>query len=580
MIEEREISKPIVLKGLPAAPGIAVGPALMVTHRDLEIPSERIPQSEVGLQLIKSDEVLRRVLAQLKELQASQTDQEVVQILDAQVEIVRDPELAERVRQLIRDDHRSAEFALYTAFNEFIHLLRQSGQEWVRDRIVDLQSLRNRLIQQSGGLDARPVNSEGAILFAEELSPTEVIEFSEAGVVALVMRQGGATSHAVIISQALGIPCVIGVEWRRSQLDGVKQVAVDARTGEVVINPDTETLDQFQDREQQQVRERKEALKIGAQPSRTACGIPFQLQANIEFEEELTRVQEFHSEGIGLLRTETLFLQQGYFDPDRHRALYRQILSETNGYNVTIRLLDIGGDKLPGREYEEANPFLGWRGIRMLLDEKELLHRQLSVLLQVAAEAPSRIRILLPMVTDLSELREFRKRLEVVKKELTVQGIAVPESIPTGIMIEVPAVALLAEQAAAEADFFSIGSNDLTQYVLASDRGNERVSGLYSPSHPAVWKLIHHASRAAMQAGIPVSVCGEIAGKPVLAGALIGMGIRELSMNPSSIPAVKKLLYSYELTTFRELFQSLINAPGREEADQVLENWSRTYMEI
>lgn len=574
-MEKSTASASSYLNGLPASPGIAIGPPLLVTHRDLEIPSGRIDESDVSGQAGKAAEVLKRVREQLDELQQTQTDPEVLNILEAQMEIVDDPELAKRVRQLIEEDYRSAEYALYTAFNEFIQLLRQTGQEWIRDRIVDLQSLRNRLIQQSGGLDAQPRQSSGAVLFAEELSPTEVIEYSEAGVAAIVMQHGGTTSHAVIISQALNIPCIVGTEWRRTQLDGVNRVAVDARSGEVVLNPDPDILEMFRQRAEKQSREREEALKIGAAPSRTECGVEFQLQANMEFEQELAGIREYRAEGIGLLRTETLFLRQGYYDSERHAALYQHILSETNGYTVTIRLLDIGGDKLPGREFEEANPFLGWRGIRMLLDEKELLRRQVSTILKVASESPGRIRILLPMVSDISELREFRHRLREVQKELEKEGVECSERIPVGIMIEVPAMALMAEEAAREADFFSIGSNDLTQYVLASDRGNERVSRLYSPSHPAVWKLIHHACTAAIQAGIPVSVCGEIAGNPVLAGALLGMGVRELSMNPSSIPAVKKLLCSHELATFRSLFQSLISISDREEVDRLLENWSQ-----
>lgn len=570
---------PFTLYGIPASPGVALGKIRLISHRDLEIPSGKVSGRQIQREHEKSEEVLRKVEGELRELKSSQDDSEVRQILDAQIEIIRDPELKSRVGQLISEDQRSSEYALYTAFNEYIQLMNSSGQGWIRDRIIDLQSLRNRLVHRTGNSGSAERPSTGSIVFAEELSPTEVIEFSESGIAAIVMQHGGPTSHAAIIAQSLDIPCVVGLPWKRSDLVRFDSAAVDAVSGEVVIGPDKQAEERFRLKRRQVEAARREAVEISRGPSRTACGEPFRLQANIEFEEELRRAGEYRAEGVGLLRTETLFLRQGYYDAERHLLFYRRILDGTGEYPVTIRLLDIGGDKLPGRKVDEANPFLGWRGLRMLLDEKQLLEMQLKTILRVAAEAPGRVRILVPMVSDIGEFREIRKRVDQVRNSLAEQGEALTAEVPVGVMIEVPAIALMATEIASEADFFSIGSNDLTQYVLAADRGNERVSQLYTPAHPAVWKLIRHSWQAAVEAGIPISVCGEIAGNPVLAGALIGMGMRELSMNPASIPMVKKVISTYDLATFRDLYDSLVQSSGREESLQRMTAWQERYME-
>ncbi len=568
----------IILKGIPASSGIAIGKVRLVTHRDLEIPSGLIAKDVIPVHVERAKEVVNQVVDQLLELKKRQGQTEVREILEAQVQIVKDPELFKRVENIITKEKRSVEYALYTAFNEYIQILRESGQDWIKDRIVDLQSLRDKIVHQTSGSDAIRSDEKGVILFVEELSSAEMIEYSESEIAAIVMQHGGTTSHAVIIAQSLGIPCVVGVEWRYTYLEDDSLAAVNADSGEVVINPDNATVKAYNKRLKQRVSEGYQAIVIGRQSNTTKCGTSFNIRANIEFEKELQRVKEYSAEGVGLLRTETLFLRQGYFDIDRHIGFYRAVLSGTGEYPVTIRLLDIGGDKLPGKKIEEPNPFLGWRGTRMLLDESELLNSQLTAVLTVASEYPGRVQILLPMVTDISELITIRNRVDHIKQQLSSDGIDMTPNIPIGIMIEVPAIALQAEEAAKIADFFSIGSNDLTQYVLAADRGNEKVSCYYRSAHPAVWKLIKLSFDAAHKAGKPISVCGEIAGKPLLAAGLLGMGIRDLSMNPASIPTVKKVLCKFDMSTFKELFHSLMKTSDGEDVDRLLNVWEKKIM--
>ncbi|MEX0594415.1 MAG: phosphoenolpyruvate--protein phosphotransferase [Balneolaceae bacterium] len=555
-------------RGTPASPGVIVGPVRWATRRELDLPEETIPEADISLHQAQAERQMDQTKRRLQELKQTQRDPEIRAILDAQMSMVQDPELLKRVLQQIETNRYTVDYALYSSFNEFIQIMRQSGQDWVKDRVVDLIALRDRMVQQSGEADTEDRPLRGAVLFADELSPTEVIEYSERGLGGIVMRHGGTTSHAVIISQALRIPCMVGVMWKRTELEGAGTAALDAGNGEVVIDPDPAMLKEFDRREAAANRALEEARRIVLQPSETACGSPFDILANIEFEEELDRLDSERIRGIGLLRSETLFLRQGYFDSERHRHFYEKALETTGDQPVTLRLLDIGGDKLPGRQHEEPNPFLGWRGVRMLLDERELLQAQLRAVLEAHRTHPGRLRILVPMVSDVAELREIRSRVQWLANEM-----AMDTPPPIGVMIEVPAIALQAREAAQEADFFSIGSNDLTQYVLAADRGNEKVSALYDSSHPAVWRVIRMAVEAAIEAEIPVSVCGEMAGQPLLAGALLGLGVRELSMNPSSIPAVKKLICAHSLRSLRELAEQLLSAQGREASAEALEHW-------
>jgi phosphoenolpyruvate-protein phosphotransferase (PTS system enzyme I) len=569
---------PIVLNGTPASPGVAVGPVEVITHRDLEIPSEQISEQDIGNHIEKATNALSRVKIQLTGLQNTQKNREIIEVLDAQIQIVGDPELLNRVRDIIKKNKKSASFALYSAFNEYIHLLQESGQDWIKDRVVDIQSLRDKIIHQISGSDALWSNPKDAILFAEELSPTELIEFSDSKIGAIVMQHGGTTSHAVIIAQSLGIPCVVGVDWKHTQLEKTLIAAIDAESGEVIINPDKKVLARYRKREEQALKARKISLEVRKLPNKTACGSLFTLRGNIEFEEELQRVKEYGAEGIGLLRTETLFLRQGYFDIDKHSEFYQTVLKSTSPEPVIIRLLDVGGDKFPGKKIAEQNPFLGWRGIRMLLDEPELLQAQLRSALEAASRYPGRVQLLVPMISDISEITDVKKCLEKVRGELKNEGIDRVESLPVGIMVEVPSIALQADIVAKEVDFFSIGSNDLTQYTLAADRGNERVSRQFNSNHPSVWKLIKMAYDAADKASIPISVCGEMAGNPVMAAALLGLGINELSMNPASIPEVKKTLCKSEIVYCRELFDKLLHASGSKEADRISKNWRQKHL--
>ncbi len=567
-----------LLKGTPASPGVAVGEIRMFTHKDLEIPSGKIDRKDEEREIEKARQVLEHVDKQLSNLQNTQSDREIREILEAQIQIVRDPELFGQIEHLIREENRQAVFALYHAFNEYIQLLNQTGRDWIKDRIIDLQSLRDRMIYQIGDPETARRDFKGAVIFVDELSPSEMVEYSDSGISAVVMQHGGTTSHAVIIAQSLGIPCIIGTGWKRSKVESTRMAAVDGNTGEVILDPDQNILKIFNKRELDSEAIRQQAISISRKPNRTACGKEFTLRSNIEFIEELRNVTEYGAEGIGLLRTETLFLSHGYFDVDRHAEFYQKVLEESAPDPVTIRLLDIGGDKFPGSRVSEANPYLGWRGMRMLLDETDLFDKQVEAVIASAEIYPERVRILLPMVSDVSEIRTAKKRIrDMIRSRDGIQAESIGK-LPVGVMVEVPSIALQAREAARYVDFMSIGSNDLTQYVMATDRGNERVSKLFRSSHPSVLKLIRMTAEAAEKEGIPLSVCGEMAGKPILASALLGMGIRELSMNTMSIPAVKKLICSLDLETMENLYRELIESEGLHQSEKIIRKWKERYL--
>ncbi|MEX0894220.1 MAG: phosphoenolpyruvate--protein phosphotransferase [Balneolaceae bacterium] len=569
----------IALKGIPASSGMTLGKVWISRDKRISVSEQKIDSPRVPSQLAKFREGVEKVEQQLLDLKQLQENEEIRGIIEAQTQILHDPELRNRVRFLIEEELNGAAYAVYKAFNEYVELLENTESIWGQERSVDIVSIRDDVIRMISGEAEKNEIPENSVFLADDLSPTEVIELHRQKVGAILMIRGGTTSHSVIIAQSLGIPCVVGVHWKNAGIRNNMLSLVDAGSGEVIFNPEESVIRDFKDRMEKFETRKKEGDVLTNKPNRTSCGTEFHIRANVEFTEELTRVQQFNAEGIGLLRTETLFLQKGYYEPDEHLSFYTTILEQTGDQPVVIRLLDIGGDKLPGNKIHESNPFLGWRGIRVLLDEKELLHQQLRTLFEVSEKFPGRVRILVPMVSDLREFDEFKAEMEQVREELEREGKTVRNEIPVGIMVEVPALALQAKHAAEKADFFSIGSNDLTQYTLAADRGNERVSALYQNSHPAVWQLIRITYEAAQSAGIPIHVCGEIAGKPVLAAALLGLGIRELSMNPASIPQVKKVLCNHPVSAFEELFSGIIVARDGNQAESVLNQWKEKYLD-
>jgi phosphotransferase system enzyme I (PtsI) len=374
----------------------------------------------------------------------------------------------------------------------------------------------------------------------------------------------------------MNIPMVVGVKNATDVINSTDRVVLDGRNGKVVVHPVKKTCEKYQSLIDQQLEAKTDFEAVCKKPNKTKDGSPFSLQANAEFTEELSTAQKYCADGIGLLRTESIYLSRKNFtDQEQQESFYATILKATKPHPVTIRLFDAGGDKFFEEGEKEQNPFLGWRGIRMLLDEEELLLNQLRAVLSTAAKFKDRVRILVPMITTLEELLEVRELVQKVQDDLASEGVSIDEDVSVGIMAEVPSVALQAELFAQYADFLSIGTNDLTQYVLAVDRGNERISSLYDQRHPAIWQLINRIAKAAQKEQVPLSICGELASDPIAACCLMGLGINTLSMNSVVLPTVKQMLRAYSLEEMQQLSKKVLASDTLDDINQIFSNWNK-----
>lgn len=569
-LKEREIQ----LSGLPASPGIAIGEACLYKREEAIVRPVKIASEDADRQFRRFTEAKEATLEELARIHKMANDEESAEIIEAQREIVNDPELETRVESLITDENYNVDYAIYEAFRSYIDIINASDNQYLKDRVIDIQSIRDRLIQITRKRSADPKIRPSSIVVTDELTPGEVVKFAAQDMKALVMDSGGLTSHTSIIAHSMGITSVVGTKRISQLIREGDTIIVDGDQGKVILRPSEETLDDYQEilkKQRKRIARQKKILKL---PSVTKCGQPFTLRANMEFEEELPNLEKFQAEGIGLLRTEALYITRGHFeDSQAQERFYRNMVKSVEDHTVTIRLFDAGGDKFVERPFKEDNPFLGWRGIRMLLSERDLLREQLSAILKVAGQYPGRVKILLPMVSSLEEVLDVKEEILRVQDKMKARGLPIDHQLQLGIMVEVPSVAIQADDFAKHVDYFSVGTNDLTQYTLAVDRGNELISGLYQQTHPAVWKLIRNTMDAAERNGVGMGVCGEIASNPVAAACLIGMGIYDLSMAPASIPEVKETLISHTLRELKELTDSVESAVTYTEINQIFKEW-------
>lgn len=569
-------TKTVTLKGVPASPGVAVGKALVYRKKELQVEPEKIKKQQIEAHLQQFYNACDTLENELTNLRENEFSDEVTNIINAQIYMVKDPDLAEQVEQFIREELYTVDYAIDRAFEKYLQLLLESSGSRGNDHSVDISDMRDRLLEVVQDTHSIMKITSDNLLVAEELSPREVIKLAGKQIKGIVMDKGGISSHAAIIARSTGIPAVVGTKEACQHVLDNDIIAIDAEAGTVVIRPDGKQLKDFEQREQENRTLSDIWRKVLKKPSQTKDGVSFILRANVEFAEELEAVKNAGAEGIGLLRTESIYLGQSDFDNiERQQELYEQILRGTDSHPVTIRLFDAGGDKLFPSSPKEHNPFLGWRGLRMLLDEEDLLCGQLKAILKAAGNFPGRVRLLVPMVTGLDEVVALKKHIDDVRQQLQEEGNSLDDQMMLGIMVEVPAVALAAEKFAEQVDFLSLGTNDLTQYTLAADRGNERISALYDQRHPAVWKLIKKVAEAGQAQDIPVAVCGEMAANPESAACLMGMGIRELSMSPGLLAPVKELLISRELKEMETLAQKALTCNTLKEVKQLFKNWNQ-----
>lgn len=558
------------IKGRKVGRGVAVGKAFLISSKPKTVSPTSISKTAVKSHKDRFIKARKSLIDELQLMADELKDSSSAEIIDTQQQIIKDGEIQKSVFAIIEDKQLSVDFAIYQTYCQFIERLKESGSELFRQRIIDLEDIRDRFIARVSNQKNKKTVKKGALIIAREISPTDLVSYYEDGAVGLVMEKGGVTSHAAIIAKSLGMPCLVSAENATKEVNSGDVIVLDADLGILIHHPSKKTVKEYK----QKVADAAKAEAEKCQETfETADGFPFKLLANIEFEAELPKVQKQGAQGIGLLRTESLlFGHRRRKSEEEQLAFYNSILEGSEG-PVTIRLFDIGGDKSSGRAIKEGNPFLGWRGIRLLLDEKELLRNQLKAILKTAGKYPGRIKILVPMISIVHEVKEIRKEVEEIQGELLSNGIPIDENIPLGIMVEVPSVALSAYQFAKKVDFLSIGTNDLTQYTMAVDRGNERICNLFQHYHPSVLRLIQMTIEGADKAAIEVSVCGELAGDEIGAACLIGLGIKELSMVPGSIPKISGLLGSKTKEDFEKLADAAIEKSSAEEVEELFEKW-------
>lgn len=541
------MSAPRELRGVGVSPGLAVAHALMMRWEFPDVPDRSVAEEEVEHEIDRLHDAVAHVVDQLRALRrrtALRAGQEEAGIFDAQIMMVQDEEFLSGVEALIRKNNLSAETAYDFKALEVRSAWQRSEMSMLRDRVSDLGSVHLRMLGHlMGRADAeawlRDIDDQ-VVLVAHELSPGLTVQLDRDHVVGIISEEGTRTSHAAILAHSLGIPAVMGVADALDRIAEGEMVLLDGQTGVVIVDPSLDELDAARLQATRRAKLEMQLEGIATEPAVTPDGRTVQLMGNVDLPEEVEVAVRNGAEGVGLLRTE--FLVSGRTalpSEDEQTEYYRRVGAAFSRHPVVVRTYDLGGDKFPAAfsAPHEANPFLGWRSIRVCLDQPEIFRPQLRAMLRAGADR--QVEMMLPMVIELDELRAVKAMVAEEAENLQREGKRAATSLPIGVMIETPAAVLLAEAFAAEAAFLSVGSNDLTQYTLAVDRGNARLATRFNPLHPAVVRQLAAVREAAAGAGIRSSVCGEMASDPVAVVLLTGLGFDRLSVAPPSLPLVK-----------------------------------------
>jgi phosphoenolpyruvate-protein phosphotransferase (PTS system enzyme I) len=548
-------------QGIAVSPGVAIGPAFVLGAEDFRIPRHYVSVDAVDSEVIRlrcALENVAREIATNESLAAKHLGEQYAAIFGAHLAFVRDPKLIAEIEERIRQQHQSPEFAVTQVLRRYAKELQNLGNKYLAERAADIFDLERSLLRSLLGEQREELAHLKApvIVLAHNLTPSETASLNRDFVQAFVTEAGGSTSHTAILAGALEIPAIVGVGDFLTDVSGGDMVIVDGNEGRIILEPDEDTLARYE-AIQARFRTKTERLQaLGEEPAQTRDGVRIHVYGNIEFPEEAEHCRLRGADGIGLYRTEFLYLGalQERTEEDHYQA-YLKVVETFPDQPVVIRTLDVGADKVPGtlrhvfRDVD--NPELGLRSIRVSLEFMELFKPQLRAILRVATAGD--IRIMFPLISSLAEFRQAKMAFRDVREDLEEQGVPFKRDIPVGMMVEVPSAALMAEEFAREVDFFSIGTNDLIQYTLAADRSDPSVAKYYNSADPAVLFLIRRVIHAANKAGIPVTVCGQMSSEPKFVPLLLGMGLRELSVTPQSIPTIKELIRNISIEEAEEI---------------------------
>ncbi len=577
-----ESKKESILTGVPASPGVAIGTALVFGGVTPKVEKKSISADDVPSEIMHFEEALektRRQLLEIQEMVQNELDDNEARIFDAHLLIIDDQTLVNEVKETVKKDLVNADFAFNKIIMRYVTAMSKIADPYIRERGTDIQDVAGRVITNYHGLDVQPLNRLPGqrIIVSQDLKPSDTAALDRDNVQAFATETGSRTSHAAIMARSMKIPAVVAVKPSLSSVRSGDIVIVDGYAGTIVVNPTAETLKNFAQKEAQDGKIMEDLLtEIRLRPE-TIDGFRIQLAANIEMPEDVADAKHYGAAGIGLYRTEYLFLnREALPDEDEQYNVYKTIVKEMDRQPVIIRTLDLGGDKLSEiiNFQKEANPFLGYRAIRLCLGHPHIFQTQLRALLRASAHGD--LKIMIPMVACVEEVDQSLQLIEEAKTQLRQKKLSFNERIEVGIMVETPSAALIAEHLARKVAFFSIGTNDLVQYTLAVDRNSEKMAYLYQPSHPSILNLIKRVVDAARANGIWVSVCGEMASDPRFTALLMGVGVHELSMSPLSIPPLRRLIRKIRMYEAEEVAEKCLKCATAGEALELSENFLRT----
>jgi phosphotransferase system enzyme I (PtsI) len=569
-----------IKKGIGVSPGVAISTAIVLDTDNLVTPRRQIPQNAIDAELNRFEQALSGAIADLTkqrdDLMANQR-KEIAGILEFHIGVLKDKSLIDQITAQIRSHQSTAEYAVGTVMTKYASVFSKMADRYLSERVKDIRDVESQLIHRLTGqnrLDLSNLSSD-VIVIAHDLLPSQTAALDRKHVKGFATDAGGRTSHTAIVARAMGIPAVVGLTDITSEVAAGDLVVIDGNHGVVIINPDEQILEENRAAERHRIEVETERQSLADLPAQTLDNHVISLMANIEFPHEVDDALRRGAEGVGLYRTEFLYLASDH-EPseEEHYGSYADALLRLKNRPLVIRTVDLGADKYTQAKAvnPERNPFLGDRSIRMCLHDIPMFKRQLRAIMR--ASVLGDVRIMFPMITTLMELRQAKMLLNDVMEELEDEGVSFNRDIPVGMMIEVPSAALMAEKFAKEVNFFSIGTNDLVQYTLAVDRTNEKVAGLFNPGHPAVLQLVRDVIRKGSRT-ISVSMCGEMAGEPLYTLLLLGLGLTTFSMNAPDIPEIKKIIRSTTMEHARQVARRVMSFDSERQVMHYLRDETR-----
>ena len=565
-------------KGIPVSPGIAIRQAFVLDTEELRIPQRFIEKQEVDTEVLRFEAGVRGAQKSLA-AEISRLDSKIAihtQILEIHKDLVADPILKNEIIEGIRDHQYTAEHSVSRILNRYIKKFQAMNSPILAERVHDLYDVEKLILSTLLGRRMETINTleQEVVLVTHNLTPAQTAKLDTRWIHGFATDVGGKTSHTAIMARALGIPAVVGLEEISTAAIGGDLLIIDGFRGVVLIDPDERTLEEYRQKEADTRRVARRLRRQTKLPAESIDGHPIEILANIELPQEVHASVELGAKGIGLFRTEFIYFQSPRNGEELHFQNYRMVLQELAGRPLTIRTLDLGGDKAveDSTPIVEDNPFLGCRSIRWCLVRPDIFREQLRAILRVSALGP--VRLMFPMITSIHELDQALVFVDQVKEELRGEGISFDEDIPIGVMVEVPSLALIADLLAPRVDFLSVGTNDLVQYTLAVDRGNEHVADLYDPVHPAILRLLVQLLAVGRKSDIEVSVCGEMASEPLYLPLLLGLGLRKLSVSPQMIPEVKQVIRSLKVYEAQDLASRCLEMSDGVAITRALKRWA------